>query len=56
MSVEAGRRERPPRSWASRIYTDIRRWTPMKRGGHFAALEEPHLLAEDIRAFFRSLR
>jgi len=28
----------------------------MPRGGHFAALEEPELLAEDIRAFFRPLR
>jgi hypothetical protein len=28
----------------------------MPRGGHFAALEEPQLLAEDIRAFFRELR
>jgi microsomal epoxide hydrolase len=28
----------------------------MPRGGHFAALEEPRLLAEDIRAFFRLLR
>jgi pimeloyl-ACP methyl ester carboxylesterase len=28
----------------------------MPRGGHFAALEEPELLAQDIRAFFRPLR
>jgi len=28
----------------------------MPRGGHFAALEEPELLAEDVRAFFRSYR
>jgi len=28
----------------------------MPRGGHFAALEEPDLLAEDLRAFFRALR
>jgi hypothetical protein len=28
----------------------------MPRGGHFAAMEEPGLLAEDIRAFFASLR
>jgi epoxide hydrolase len=26
------------------------------RGGHFAAMEEPELLVEDIRAFFRGLR
>jgi len=28
----------------------------MPRGGHFAAMEQPELLAEDIRAFFRPLR
>ena len=30
--------------------------TVSTRGGHFAALEEPELLVEDIRAFFRPLR
>ncbi|HSF05013.1 MAG TPA: epoxide hydrolase [Methylomirabilota bacterium] len=46
---------RPPRSLAERVY-NIRRWTPMPAGGHFAALEEPELLVADIRAFFRELR
>ena len=32
------------------------RWTDMPRGGHFAAMEEPELLAEDVRTFFRPLR
>ena len=32
------------------------RWTEMPRGGHFAAMEEPGLLAGDIREFFRPLR
>ena len=41
----------PPREWAERLY-DVRRWTPMPRGGHFAAAEEPMLLARDIAAFF----
>jgi microsomal epoxide hydrolase len=45
----------PPRAWAERVY-NIRRWTPMPAGGHFAALEEPEALAADIRAFFRELR
>lgn len=45
----------PPRSWVERHY-DVQRWTAMASGGHFAALEEPQLLAEDIRDFFRSLR
>lgn len=45
----------PPREWAERFY-QVERWTEMDRGGHFAALEEPELLAEDLRAFFRPLR
>lgn len=44
-----------PRLWAEASY-NIVRWTPMPRGGHFAAMEEPELLLEDVRAFFRSLR
>ena len=46
---------RPPRGWAERQF-NIRRWTPMPAGGHFAALEEPEALAADLRAFFRELR
>jgi microsomal epoxide hydrolase len=46
---------RPPRSVAERTYTDIRRWTVMPKGGHFAALEQPALLAADVIAFFGSL-
>lgn len=45
----------PPREWAERFY-NVQRWTAMPRGGHFAALEEPELLAADIRAFCRPLR
>jgi pimeloyl-ACP methyl ester carboxylesterase len=44
----------PPREWAQRLY-NVRRWTPMPRGGHFAAAEEPDLLARDIAAFFADL-
>jgi len=44
----------PPREWAERLY-DVRRWTPMPRGGHFAAAEEPELLARDLVAFFAGL-
>ena len=46
---------RPPREWAERSY-DVRRWQEMPRGGHFAALEEPQLLAHEIREFFRPFR
>lgn len=45
----------PPREWAERTLR-VQRWTQMPRGGHFAALEEPALLVEDLRAFFRPLR
>jgi pimeloyl-ACP methyl ester carboxylesterase len=44
-----------PREFGERVF-NIQRWTEMPRGGHFAALEEPELLAQDIRTFFRSLR
>jgi microsomal epoxide hydrolase len=47
---------RPPRSVAQRMYTDIRRWTVMPKGGHFAALEQPEALVREIREFFRPLR
>jgi pimeloyl-ACP methyl ester carboxylesterase len=43
-----------PREWAERLY-DVRRFTPMPRGGHFPATEEPELLAGDIAAFFGEL-
>ena len=46
---------KPPKEWAERSY-DVGRWTEMLRGGHFAALEEPQLLAEEVRAFFRPFR
>jgi pimeloyl-ACP methyl ester carboxylesterase len=45
----------PPRQWVERGY-NVQRWTEMPRGGHFAAAEEPELLAEDIRSFIRRLR
>ena len=45
----------PPRRWAETRY-NIVHWTEMPRGGHFAALEQPDLLVEDMRTFFRGLR
>lgn len=44
----------PPREWAERLY-NVRRWTEMPRGGHFAPAEEPELLAAEIAAFFADL-
>ncbi len=45
----------PPPEWVARVF-DIKRWTGMARGGHFAAMEQPEALAEDIRAAFRPWR
>jgi pimeloyl-ACP methyl ester carboxylesterase len=45
----------PPRQWIEHGY-NIQHWTDMPRGGHFAAAEEPELLAKDIRSFFRRVR
>jgi microsomal epoxide hydrolase len=46
---------RPPRAAAERVFKNIRRWSVMPKGGHFAALEQPEALAKEIRAFFRAL-
>jgi len=43
---------RPPREAAERQF-NVQRWTEMPRGGHFAAWEQPDLLAGEIQAFFR---
>jgi hypothetical protein len=45
-----------PRSWVQRGCEKLTQWSVHDRGGHFAAMEEPELLAQDIRDFFRPLR
>ncbi|MFC4105371.1 epoxide hydrolase family protein [Micromonospora zhanjiangensis] len=45
-----------PREIAERACTDIRHWSEPGRGGHFMPLEEPDLLAGELRQFFGSLR
>ncbi|MDF2926926.1 MAG: putative epoxide hydrolase [Paenibacillaceae bacterium] len=45
----------PPRQWAERNL-NITRWTSLPRGGHFAAMEEPELLADELRSFFKAYR
>jgi pimeloyl-ACP methyl ester carboxylesterase len=37
-------------------FTDLRHWREFDRGGHFAALERPDVLVDELRAFFGSLR
>lgn len=44
----------PPRSYLERVY-NIQRWTIFPRGGHFAPVEEPRAVAEDLTAFFGNL-
>ena len=44
-----------PRTWVEAAY-DLRHWSVMPRGGHFAALEQPELYLNDLREFFRTLR
>ena len=46
---------RTPRSAVARKF-DLRRFTPMPAGGHFAALEQPELLVDDLRAALRPFR
>jgi len=46
---------KPPRAWVDRLY-QVRQWTRFERGGHFAAMEEPAALIDDIRRFFRGIR
>ena len=47
--------EWPPRSYVERIF-NIKSWTKMSRGGHFAALEQPDLLVDDLQLFARTFR
>ena len=45
----------PPQEWAQRFFK-VERWTEMPKGGHFAAAEEPQLLAQDLRTWFTKFR
>ncbi|GIF16428.1 epoxide hydrolase family protein [Actinoplanes teichomyceticus] len=45
----------PLRRWAQQALPGIVQWTEHERGGHFPALEQPALLAEDLRRFARAL-
>jgi len=45
-----------PRSWAERAYPNLVYFSELKKGGHFAAWEQPELFAGEMRAAFRSLR
>jgi pimeloyl-ACP methyl ester carboxylesterase len=46
----------PVRKWMEGNFTDIRHWSEMAKGGHFAAFEQPEAFVADVRMFFRKLR
>jgi pimeloyl-ACP methyl ester carboxylesterase len=46
---------RYPRPWVERRY-NVTYWADLPRGGHFAAMEQPELFVDDLRAFFRTVR
>lgn len=45
-----------PKTLLHEVYYNITQYTDMPRGGHFAAFEEPKLVADDIRSFVKSIR
>ncbi|HEX6343776.1 epoxide hydrolase [Umezawaea sp.] len=55
-SVFPGEAVQASRRWVERRYTDVLHYRALDQGGHFAALEQPAVLVEEIRTTFRSLR
>ena len=47
--------EWPPKTYVERIF-NVKQWTDMKRGGHFASLEQPKELVNDIIEFFKKIK
>jgi epoxide hydrolase len=47
---------RVPRAWVEQRFTDVRHWSEPAVGGHFAALEQPEVFVDEVRAFFRLVR
>jgi len=47
---------RLPRYWLERRFTDLRHYSTPDTGGHFAALEQPETLVDELRTFFRMVR
>jgi hypothetical protein len=45
-----------PEEYVRRAYSDLRQFAGMPRGGHFPAIEEPEILVDDLRRFFRPMR
>ena len=47
---------RPKKSLAEKTYIDIKRWSKMEQGGHFAAFENSEVLAKEMFIFFNELK
>lgn len=56
ITVFPGEIYQAPKTWAERAYPNLTYYNEVKKGGHFAAWEEPQLFAEELRAAFKPLR
>ena len=56
ITIMPGEYVRKSRRWAERRYTDLVHFNEVAAGGHFAVLEQPDLLVEEIRTTFRGVR
>jgi pimeloyl-ACP methyl ester carboxylesterase len=56
VSVFPGEQYEAPRSWTERAYPKLIHYNRLDKGGHFAAWEEPHLFASELRTAFKSIR
>ena len=56
VTVFPGEQYQAPRSWAERAYSKLIYYNQVRKGGHFAAWEQPRLFAAELRAAFKSLR
>ncbi|PWV46160.1 epoxide hydrolase family protein [Chitinophaga sp. S165] len=56
ITVFPGEIYQAPKTWAERAYPHLTYFNEVKKGGHFAAWEEPQLFAEELRAAFKPLR
>lgn len=56
VTVFPGEVYKPPKEWAERAYPNLIYYNKVSVGGHFAALEEPEVFAQEVRSAFRSLR
>jgi pimeloyl-ACP methyl ester carboxylesterase len=56
VTVFPGEQYQAPRSWTEKAYPKLMYYNQVDKGGHFAAWEQPQILAAELRAAFKSLR